>query len=131
MLRRIAGQEERYMAKDWLNVFVDTAAVSTSTQWVKAAEIVPVNNRTVRLHESDRSGAVTISQQGLTTYGDAEVYLKLTFSNGTFKYLSAPLHTSLDVDNVQSLELNILFLTGPTGASFRALVNAHCVYEIL
>ena len=33
--------------------------------------------------------------------------------------------------DVASLELDILFLVGPAGTQYRALVNAHCVYEVL
>ena len=41
--------------------------------------------------------------------------LKINFQNGTFKYLSAPLHTPVEALDVASLELNIIFLVGPTG----------------
>jgi hypothetical protein len=37
----------------------------------------------------------------------------------------------MDVLDVASLELNILFLVGPVGTPDRALVNAPCVYEVL
>jgi hypothetical protein len=37
----------------------------------------------------------------------------------------------VDVQNVASLELNIICLVGPPGAAYRALVNAHCVYQVL
>ena len=119
------------MALNWLNVFVDQAGVSPATQLVNAADIVQVGGRTVRLFESDRSGSVVWTQGGISSYGDAEVYLKINLSTGGFRYLSAPLHTTVDVPGVNSLELNILFLVGPAGGTYRALVNAHCVYEIL
>jgi hypothetical protein len=119
------------VAQNWLNVFVDQAGISPASQWIKAADVVQVGNRILRLFESDRSGSVVMTQGGISSYGDAEVYLKINLSNGTFRYLSAPLHTTVDVPSVDSLELNILFLVGPVGATYRALVNAHCVYEIL
>ena len=40
------------------------------------------------------------------------------------------LRCCVEVLDVASLELNILFLAGPTGTPCRAL-NAHCVYEVL
>ncbi|MCE4555049.1 hypothetical protein [Pelomonas cellulosilytica] len=119
------------MAKEWLNVFIDQAGASQATQWITAKDIAQLQGRTVRIHESDRSGAVTMSAQGLASYGDAEVYLKINLQNGGFRYLSAPLHTSIEVPGVQSLELTIVFLTGPAGTPYRALVNAHCVYELI
>ena len=119
------------MAQNWLNVFVDQTGVSPASQWVKASDVVQIGGRTVRLFESDRGGSVVTTQGGISSYGDAEVYLKINFPNGGFSYLSAPLHTTVDVSNVASLELNLLYLVGPTGASYRALVNAHCVYDIL
>ena len=85
----------------------------------------------IRILESDQSGAVTMEDRGLASYGDAEVYLKINYQSGAFRYLSAPLHTPVEVLDVDSLELNILFLVGPPGTPYRALVNAHCVYEIL
>jgi hypothetical protein len=119
------------MAKEWLNVFIDQPGTSQAVPWVKATDIVQLQGKTVRIHESDRSGSVTMSQPDLACYGDPEVYLKINLPNGGFRYLSAPLHTAVDVQGVQSLELSILFLTGPAGTQYRALVNAHCVYEVI
>jgi hypothetical protein len=119
------------MAKLWLNVFTDQGGVSPATQLLKFDDTAQLNAKAIRILESNRSGAVIMTHNGLSTYGDAEVYLKINFGNGTFKYLSAPLHTPVEVHDVASLELNILFLTGPAGTQYRALVNAHCVYEVL
>ena len=47
------------MAKEWLNVFVDHAQQSPSTQGGNAKDTAQINGRTVRLYESDRSGSVT------------------------------------------------------------------------
>ncbi|MFL6279531.1 MAG: hypothetical protein ACJ731_05425 [Vicinamibacterales bacterium] len=119
------------MARQWLNVFIDQSGNAPAAQWVKADDVVQLNAKAIRIFESDRSGAVVMTHNGLSSYGDSEVYLKINFQNGTFKYLSAPLHTPVEVLDVASLELNIILLVGPTGTPYRALVNAHCVYEVL
>lgn len=119
------------MATEWLNVFVDQSGSSPASQWITATDVVRVNGATLRLWESDRSGSVTISRNDVDAYGDAEVYLTIAYQNGTSRFLSAPLHTAVDVYGVESLTLTILFLTGPSGTSYRALVNGHCVYEVL
>jgi hypothetical protein len=119
------------MATQWLNVFVDQGGTAPTPPMVKASDVVVLNGRDVRLLESDRSGAIVMTHNGLSSYGDSEVYLKVNFQNGTFQYLSAPLHTPVEVSGVASLELNVLFLVGPAGTPYRALVNAHCVYEVL
>ena len=119
------------MAIDWFNVFIDQAGNSPASQWVKLGDIAQLNANAVRIWESDRSGSVVMTQNGLSSYGDSEVYLKINFQNNTFRYLSAPLHTPVIVQNVASLELNIIFLVGSPGTPYHALVNAHCVYEVL
>ncbi len=119
------------MSRQWLNVFVDQAGQSPATQWVKASDVAQLGGQSIRILESDRSGAVTMEHRQLETYGDAEVYLKVNYQNGTSRYLSAPLHTPVEALDVDSLELDILFLVGPQGTPYRALVNAHCVYEVL
>jgi hypothetical protein len=119
------------MGRQWLNVFIDQAGQAPATQWVKADDIVTLSGQSIRILESDRSGGVTLEQSGLTAYGDAEVYLKVNYQSGTSRYLSAPLHSPVEALEVDSLELNILFLVGPQGTQYRALVNAHCVYELL
>lgn len=119
------------MARQWLNVFIDQSGSAPANQLVKLEDIAQLNAKAIRIFESNRSGAVILTHSGLTSYGDAEVYLKINFANGTFKYLSAPLHTPVEVLDVASLELNIMFLVGPSGTTYRALVNAHCVYEVL
>ena len=119
------------MARQWLNVFIDQGGTAPASEWVKLGDVAQLNAKAIRIFESDRSGSVIMTQSGLASYGDAEVYLKINFTNGTFRYLSAPLHTMVEVLDVASLELNILFLVGPPGTTYRALVNAHCVYEVL
>jgi len=119
------------MARQWLNVFIDQSGNSPATQWVKLNDVAQLNAKAIRIFESDRSGGIIMTNNGISSYGDAEVYLKINFQNGTFRYLSAPLHTPIEVLDVASLEVNILFLVGPAGTAYRALVNAHCVYEVL
>lgn len=119
------------MARQWLNVFIDQGGSAPASQWVKTSDIAQLNAKAIRIFESDRSGSVLMIHNGLSSYGDSEVYLKINFQDGSFRYLSAPLHTPVEVLDVESLELNILFLVGPPGTSYRALVNAHCVYELL
>lgn len=119
------------MARQWLNVFIDQGGTAPASQWIKLGDTAQLNAKAIRIFESDRSGAVIMMHNGLSSYGDAEVYLKINFQNGSSRYLSAPLHTPVEVLDVGSLELDILFLVGPAGTSYRALVNAHCVYEVL
>lgn len=119
------------MGRQWLNVFVDQSGQAPASNWVTAADLAQLGGQSVSILESDRSGGVTMENRALTSYGDAEVYLKITFQNGTFRYLSAPLHTPVECLDVDSLELNVLFLVGPQGTPYRALVNGHCVYEVL
>jgi hypothetical protein len=119
------------MAIDWLNVFIDQAGNSPASGSITLGDVAQLNANVVRILESDRSGSVFMTQNLLSSYGDPEVYLKINFSNQTFRYLSAPLHTPVIVQNVASLELNIITLVGPPGTAYHALVNAHCVYEVL
>lgn len=119
------------MAREWLNVFVDQTANSPASQWIDASDSIQLGNKSIRVFESDRSGAVVMNNGGIAAIGDSEVYLKINFANGTSRYLSAPLHYPIELLSVASLEVHILFLTGPAGTPYRALVNGHCVYEIL
>ena len=80
----------------------------------------------------------------LTTCGDAEVYVRIGLTNNTFRYLSGPLNTPVDVSNVANLRLGMILpagtfdpatLGGPTTpvteVRYRAMINAHLVYEVL
>jgi len=119
------------VAKQWLNVFIDQSGSAPGSQWLKLGDTAQLNGQSIRIHESDRSGGVTMTHAGMSSYGDSEVYLKINFPNGTSRYLSAPLHTPVDVAHVASLELNILFSVVAVSLKKHALVNAHCVYEVL
>jgi len=97
--------------------------------------------RNLRIHETDRSGSVLLSPAGgpLMGYGDAEVFLTLTYANapagpGGSEYWSAPLHTPIRVDHVRKLRLSLLFTIGNaacTSVDWTAYVNAHCIFERL
>jgi len=119
------------MAREWLNVFVDQTANSPASQWVDAQDAVQLGNKAIRIFETDRSGSVIMTNGNISSYGDSEVYLKINFASGASRFLSAPLHYPVEVLGVASLELHILFLVGPAGTPYRALVNGHCVYEVL
>jgi hypothetical protein len=119
------------MANQWLNLYTDLTGVSTASGTVTVTESIDVHGRSVNLLETDRSGSVIISREGLASYGDPEVYLNIIFTNGTTRYLSAPLHTAFEIEEVRTLELCVTFLTGPAGTPYRALVNAHCIYQLL
>jgi hypothetical protein len=92
--------------------------------------------RDLRIHETDRSGSVLLSPVGadLVGYGDAEVFLTITYAAGGFEYLSAPLHTPFQVKGVKTLQLTILIPIGNnacTSVGYTAFVNAHCIFERL
>jgi hypothetical protein len=70
--------------------------------------------------------------------GDAEVFIRIDFTNNTYQYLSAPLTRAVDVANVAKLRLAIIAPRGPVGQTgpvtevrYRVFVNAHLVYEVL
>ena len=69
-----------------------------------------------------------------SSYGSAEVYLKIFFSDGRSEYLCGPLGTPVDLVDVARIELALLFLIGNAAADrvrYRGIVNGHCVYERL
>jgi hypothetical protein len=124
------------MAKELLNLYLDTQG-----QWlpgqpaqVKSQKAVNLNGADLRVHETSRSGAALVSGAGapLIGYGDAEVYLKITYANGVSEYLSAPVGTPIEFAGVNELELNLLYVVGNpacTGVRYRAFFNAHCIFE--
>src|SRR6266536_2942433 len=127
------------MPAELLNHFVDTGG-----QWLPGQPdlyssyneetFTGANGRDLRLLETARSGSVLLSPVGgaLTSYRDAEVYLTIVFTDGTSTYLSAPLHTPIRVNKVRTLRLFLLITIGNAGCTsitWRAFVNAHCIYE--
>jgi hypothetical protein len=124
------------MAKELLNHFLDMQGQwqTGQAEYLKAQKAVNLNGAGLRIHETSRSGAALLSAAGapLAAYGDAEVYLKITFSNGASEFLSAPVRTSIDFARVRELELNILYPVGNaacTSIRYRAMFNAHCIFE--
>lgn len=127
------------MVKLWLNLFSNPEG-----EWQRGqAETIEVrtitadlSGATVRVFESSRSGCMTLSPVGadLASYGDAEVYLRIRFTDGSSQFLSAPLTTEIEVEDVRSIELATLIVVGNSGAErirYRGAVNAHCIYEVL
>ncbi|MGQ0546494.1 MAG: hypothetical protein ACT4P3_14355 [Betaproteobacteria bacterium] len=97
------------MAKELLNLYLNQQG-----QWlpgqpaeVKSQRAVNLNGANLRVHEAARSGSALLSPAGapLAAYGDAEVYLKITY---------------------------ILYTVGNPACSsvrYRAFFNAHCIFE--
>jgi hypothetical protein len=132
------------MAPIWLNFFTNSAGAWQPGQndWLELFIDQAINppGATVRMYETSRSGFATLSPSGgqLMTCGDAEVFVRIDFTNNTFTYLSAPLTTPVDVSNVANLRLGIVAPVGPFGVTgpvtevrYRVIVNAHLVYEVL
>ena len=124
------------MAMELLNhyLYVQGQWLPGQPDSLKAQKAVSLNGAGLRVHETSRSGVALLSAVGapLAAYGDAEVYLKITFTSGVFEYLSAPLRTPIEFAGVSELELNILYLVGNaacTSVRYSALFNAHCVFE--
>ncbi len=119
------------MAKEWLNLYTDQSGISPAAGTVTVTESINVLGRAITLLETDHSGSVIVEREGIASYGDPEVYLNIIYTDGSSKYFSAPLHTSFEVESVRTLQLCVVFLTGPAGTPYRALVNAHCIFELL
>ena len=123
--------------KRWLNLYVDTTGTwNTGAQdWLNFSKTLEVGGYNLRVHETRVGGMVLLNGNAgaPASYGEPEVYLRITYADGRWDYLSAPLTTSIDLENVQRVELNILFRVSDGRSSqvkYRALVNAHCVYEL-
>ena len=54
------------MARQWLNVVLDQSGNAPATQWVKLADFVQLNAKAIRIFESDRSGSVIMTHNGLS-----------------------------------------------------------------
>ena len=90
------------MAPTWLNFFTNSAGVWQPGQddWLELLLDQAINppGATLRLYETSRSGFATLSPSGgqVMTWGDAEVFVRIGFTNNTFTYLSGPsLHLSM------------------------------------
>jgi hypothetical protein len=125
------------MAKDWINHFIvesgswSPGQAFASESFAQATFAAPAR---LRIYESARSGFVMLSGSGGHCYGEPEVYLKINFAGSPYRYLSAPLNTDIEVADVSSLQLYILYSRANLDASvtqYRAYVNAHCVYEVI
>jgi hypothetical protein len=132
------------MPPTWLNLYTNATGVWLPGQddflEIGIDQAINPSGSNVRLYETARSGYVTLSPTGgqIAVGGDAEVFVRIDYTNTTYQYLSAPLTTPLDVANVANLRLGIVAPTGPFGQTgpvtesrYRILVNAHLVYEVL
>jgi hypothetical protein len=128
---------------EWLNHYVPVSGQWTAGQPMvlessNQVSFTAAAGRDLRFHETDRSGSVLLSPFGgpLMGYGDAEVFLTIIFATppGGQEYRSAPLHTPIRVDSVQTLRLSVLIPIGNaacTSVDYTAFVNAHCIFERL
>jgi hypothetical protein len=131
----------------WLNQFTSTPGVwfpgqddivEITLDAQGAGQPVPPG-ATVRLYETSVGGYVTLSPSGgeLTVCGDPQVFIRIDFTNNTYRYLSAPLRTPVEVSGVDNLALGIAAPVGPaspgpiTEVRYRIVANAHLVYEVL
>jgi hypothetical protein len=129
------------VALEWLNHFVPVSGQWTPGQpmilesWNEVS-FTAAAGRDLRIHETSRSGSVLLSPVGgaLMGYGDAEVFLTVTFAAGGYEYRSAPLNTPIQIDGVRTLRLSLLIPIGNAGCTsvnYTAFVNAHCIFERL
>jgi hypothetical protein len=139
------------MPLEWLNHHIADGGVWQSGQFppqpsyyqtFSQVTFPDANGRNLRIHETARSGSVLLTPVGgtLASYGDAEVYLNIIFANGATGYRSAPITRPIEESNVRTLQLFLLITIGnePPGAAsplasitWRAYVNAHCIFERL
>jgi hypothetical protein len=129
------------MSLEWLNHYVYqsgqwSAGQPMSIDSYNEVTFTATAGRDLRIHETSRSGSVLLSGQGgpLEGYGDAEVYLTVTFAAGGSQYRSAPIGTPIQVDGVRTLRLSLLIPIGNPGCTtvdYMAIVNAHCIFERL
>jgi hypothetical protein len=100
---------------------------------------IPKPNKVV-LYETAFSGHVLLTggPDPVTTpvtllITDPEIFVKIRYGDDKTQYISAPLHTSLEFTNVETLSLHAVFFVGPPGwkkAQYSTLINAHAIYEI-
>ena len=141
---------------DWLNVWIDKIGADDQGNFLVFSKPVTFSSNgttRVRLHESERSGAIIFetyadpvtsvevvteipnrpSPLSMTSYGSAEVYLAVSTDRAR-RFLSAPLHTDIDLRGIRQLELIILAplparLRG-TRYVYRTNLNGHCVFSV-
>ena len=140
------------MAKEWFNHSVDVEGwwQQGQPEFFRSSNTISLGGASVRIYETAVSGDVVLAPvfpycwwcwpwrartaRCFSSYGSAEVYLHIFFSDGQSEYLPAPLGTPIELSDVGRLELALQFLIANAAAarvSYRALVNAHCVYERL
>jgi hypothetical protein len=125
------------MGREWLDLTADISGqwLQGQPQQIVQSQAVALGDATIRIHEIARSGAVVLSprERALTSYGDAAVALRIAFANTpSTRSLSAPLHVPVELEHVARLELSVTLVVGTLGVpavSYRAIVNAHCLFE--
>jgi hypothetical protein len=129
---------------EWLNESVYrwgrwTAAIPQVIESSEEVSFTAEEGRDICIHEIDRSGSVLLSTvepdpRPLMGYGDAEIFVTISFATGLDEDLSGPLHTPIRVDGVSNLRLNLRILVGHESLDsidYIAVVSAHCIFERL
>jgi hypothetical protein len=142
--------------RDWINVWIDKTGDDqhgTFLVFSRTARFGGNRGATVRLEETAKSGAVIVqtysdpvqpnevvtelpigpSDQSLSCYGDAEVYVLIRQGNAG-RFLSGPLNTSIELKGIVSVQLIILAplpirLKGMRYV-YRTNLNGHCVFSV-
>lgn len=89
------------MSKQWINHSVDVSGewLNGQIDTFDSEQVVDLKGANIHLYETSKSGIVLLSPVGgaLVSYGDSEVYLRITYTNGNWEYRSAPLATPVEV----------------------------------
>jgi hypothetical protein len=144
------------MSKRWLNHYLVTSGAWTEGQsdlvdTFMSIEFTPPTG--VVFYETAHSGHVLVTRSGesSSSHGhggggkttvhtgpttivipDTQIYLNIVSGDGSARYLSAPLGVSIELSNVKTIELHIVFYVGPPGwkkSEYKAVVNAHLVFD--
>jgi len=144
------------MSKRWLNHYLVTSGTwadgqSDLVDTFMSIEFTPPTD--VVFHETAHSGHVLLTRSGETSsshghggggkstvhtgpttivIADTQIYLNIVSGDGSARYLSAPLGVSVELSNVKTIELHIVFYVGPPAwkkSEYKAVVNAHLVFD--
>jgi hypothetical protein len=144
------------MSKRWLNHYVVTSGTWSDGQsdiidTYASIDFTPPTD--VVFHETAHSGHVLVTRSGesSSSHGhgggdkttvhtgpttivitDTQIYLNIASGDGSSRFLSAPLTASVELSNVKTIELHIVFYIGPPGwkkSEYKAVVNAHLVFD--
>src|SRR5262245_3620984 len=144
------------MSKRWLNHYLVTSGMwadgqSDLVDTFMSIEFTPPTD--VVFNETAHSGHVLLTRSGETSSShghggggkttvhtgpttivipDTQIYVNIVSGDGSARYLSAPLGVSVELPNVKTIELHIVFYVGPPGwkkSEYKAVVNAHLVFD--